>query len=56
LREEYEKMVLRRIFGPERDEATGEWRKLRNKELNYLYYSPNVSRMIKSGIMRWAVL
>ena len=50
----FEKMVLRRVFGPERDEATGERRKLHNEELNDLYYSPNVVRMIKSGIMRWA--
>jgi len=48
----FEKMVLRRIFGPERDEATGEWRKLHNEERNDLYSSPNVVRMIKSGIMR----
>jgi hypothetical protein len=50
----FEKIVLRRIFGPERDKATGEWRKLHNEELNDLYSSPHVVRMIKSGIMRWA--
>jgi len=44
---------LRRIFGPKRDEVTGEWRKLRNEELNDLY-SPNIVRVIKSGRMRWA--
>jgi len=46
--------VLRRIFGPKRDEETGEWRKLHNEELNDLYFSPNIIRVIKSGRMRWA--
>jgi len=46
--------VLRRIFGPRRDEVTGEWRRLRNEELNYLYSSPNIVRVIKSRRMRWA--
>jgi len=45
---------LRRIFGPRRDEVTGEWRKLHNEELNDLYSSPNIVRVIKSGRMRWA--
>jgi hypothetical protein len=45
--------VLRRIFGPKWDEVTGEWKKLHMEELNYLYCSPNVVRMIKSR-MRWA--
>jgi hypothetical protein len=45
---------LRRIFGPKRDEATGEWRRLRNEELNDLYSSPNIIWVIKSRRMRWA--
>jgi hypothetical protein len=46
--------VLRRIFGPKRDEATGEWRRLHNEELNDLYSSPNIIRVFKSRRMRWA--
>jgi hypothetical protein len=46
--------VLRRIFGPKRDEVTGEWRKLHNEELNDLYSSLNIVRVIKSIRMRWA--
>jgi hypothetical protein len=46
--------VLRRIFGPKRDEVTGEWRKLHNEELRDLYSSPSVIRIIKSRRMRWA--
>jgi hypothetical protein len=46
--------VLRRVFGPKRDEVTGEWRKLHNKELNELYYLPNIVRVVKSRRMRWA--
>ena len=49
----FENMVLRRIFGPRRDEVTGEWRRLHNEELNDLYSSPNIMRVIKSR-MRWA--
>ena len=44
----FENRVLRRVFGPKRDEVTGEWRKLHNEELNYLYSSPNIVRVIKS--------
>jgi hypothetical protein len=50
----FEIMVLRRIFGPKRDEVTGEWRKLHNKELHDLYSSPSIIRIIKSRRMRWA--
>ena len=46
--------MLRRIFGPRRDEITGEWRKLHNKELNDLYRSPHTRRVMKSRIIRWA--
>jgi hypothetical protein len=45
---------LRRIFGPKRDGVTGEWRKLRNEELNDLYSLPNIVRVVKSSRMRWA--
>ena len=45
--------LLRTIFGPKRDEVTGEWRKLHNEELNDLYCSPNIFRVIKSRRMRW---
>jgi hypothetical protein len=45
--------VLRRIFGPKRDEVTGGWRKLHNEELHNLYSSPNIIRMIRSRRMRW---
>jgi hypothetical protein len=50
----FENRVLRRIFGPKRDEATGEWRRLHNEELNDLQSSPNTIRVIKSRTMRWA--
>ena len=45
--------MLRRIFGPRRDEVTGDYRKLHNEELNDLYCSPNIVRVIKSRRMRW---
>ena len=50
----FENKVLRRIFGPRWDEVTGEWRKLRYEELNDLYCSPNISRVIKSSRVRRA--
>ena len=46
--------MLRRIFGPRRDEGTKEWRKFHNEELHNLYSSPNIVLVIKSRIMRWA--
>jgi hypothetical protein len=46
--------LLRRIFGPKRDDVTGEWRRLHNKELCALYSLPNIIRVIKSGRMIWA--
>jgi hypothetical protein len=50
----FENRVLRRIFGPKRDEVTGRWRKLHNEELYNLYSSPSIIRTIKSRRMRWA--
>jgi len=50
----FQNMVLRRIFGPRRDKVMGEWRRLHNEELNDLYSSPNIVRVIKSKRMRWA--
>jgi hypothetical protein len=50
----FENRMLRRIFGSKRDEVTGEWRKLRNEELNGLYSLPSIVRVIKSKRMRWA--
>jgi len=50
----FENRVLRRIFGPKRDEITGEWRKLYNEELRDLYSLPSIVRVVKSRRMRWA--
>jgi hypothetical protein len=50
----FENRVLRRIFGPKRDEVTGGWRKLHNEELHGLYSSPSIVRVIKARRMRWA--
>ena len=50
----FENRVLRRVFGPKRDEVTGIWRKLHNEELSDLYSLPNIVRVVKSRRMRWA--
>jgi hypothetical protein len=50
----FENRVLKRIFGPKKDEVTGGWRKLHNEELHSVYSSPSIIRMIKSRRMRWA--
>ena len=50
----FENRVLRRVFGPKRDEVTGEWRNLHNEELSDLYSLPNIVRVVKSRRMRWA--
>jgi hypothetical protein len=50
----FENRVLRRIFGPKRDEVTGEWRKMHNEELHDLYSWPSIIRVIKARRMRWA--
>ena len=50
----FENRVLRRVFGPKRDEVTGEWRKLHKEELRDLYSLPNIERVVKSRRMRWA--
>jgi len=49
----FKNWVLRRVFGPKRDEVTGEWRKLHNEELNGLYCSPDIVQVIKWRRMRW---
>jgi hypothetical protein len=53
LREEHRLRVLRRIFGPKRDEVTGGWRKLHNEDLHNVYSSASIIRMIKSRRIRW---
>ena len=50
----FQNRVLRRVFGPKRDEVTGEWRKLHNEELSDLYSLPNIVQLVKSRRMRWA--
>jgi hypothetical protein len=50
----FENRMLRRLFGPKRDEVTGGWSKLHNEELRDLYPSPSISRIIKSRRIRWA--
>ena len=50
----FENRVLRRVFGPKRDEVIGEWRNLHNEELKDLYSSPSIVRVVKTRRMRWA--
>jgi hypothetical protein len=50
----YENRVLRRVFGPKRDEVTEEWKNLHNEELNDLYFLPNIVRVVKLRKIRWA--
>jgi hypothetical protein len=50
----FKNSVLRRVFGPKRDEVTGKWRKLHNEELNDLYSLPNIVLVVKSKRMSWA--
>jgi hypothetical protein len=50
----FENRVLKRVFGPEKDEVTGEWRKLNNEELNGLYSLPNIVRVVKFRRISWA--
>jgi hypothetical protein len=50
----FENRVLRRIFGPKRDEVMGEWRKLHSEKVHILYSSPDIIRQVKSRRMRWA--
>jgi hypothetical protein len=50
----FENRVIRKIFGPKRDEVTGVWRKLHNEELHGLYSSPSIFRVMKARRMRWA--
>ena len=50
----FENRVLRRVFGPKRDEVTGEWRKLNNEKLSDMYSLPNIVRVVKSRRMGWA--
>jgi len=54
VREECRLRVLRRVFGPKKDEVSGEWRKQHNEELNDLYSLPNIVRVVNSRRMRWA--
>jgi hypothetical protein len=50
----FENRMVRRIFVPKRDEITGDWKKLHNKKLHKLYYSPNIIRIFKPRMVRWA--
>jgi hypothetical protein len=49
----FENRLLRRIFGPKREEVTGDWRRMHNEEFRNLYASPNINVVIKSRRMRW---